>query len=141
MRFCQRYSVARAIPTPFAATAALNPRPIRRRQRSSASRLIAAALDGGFAAIRRDAARPLRITWPGRPNTCIGGSPEVGVSQLQLRRPPEPGHKGKAQFAPLGLRACWPTPAVLLELPVFVGGWPREAPCAAIRSAQRRSAN
>src|ERR671912_2053622 len=88
MRFCQRYSVARAIPTPFAATAALNPRPIRRRQRSSASRLTAAALDGGFAAIRRDAARPLRITWPGRPNTCIGGSPEVGVSQLQLRRPP-----------------------------------------------------
>src|ERR671912_1584534 len=108
MRFCQRYSVARAIPTPFAATAALNPRPIRRRQRSSASRLTAAALDGGFAAIRRDAARPLRITWPGRPNTCIGGSPEVGVSQLQLRRPPnltqapvshlsEPGHLSQAK--------------------------------------------
>jgi len=40
----------------------------------TASRLLAAALNGGFASIRRDAARPDRITWPGRPNTCMGVS-------------------------------------------------------------------
>ena len=51
-----------------------------------AARRIAASLSGDFAAIR-DAIRADRITWPGRPKTCIGGPPEVGVSQLQLQRP------------------------------------------------------
>jgi plasmid stabilization system protein ParE len=51
------------------------------------ARRIAASLSDDFAAIR-DATLPALIMWPGRPKTCIGGPPEVGVSQLQLRRPP-----------------------------------------------------
>ena len=51
------------------------PWPWRAASAASASRLLAAAIFGIFASIRRDARRPLRITWPGRPKTCIGGSP------------------------------------------------------------------
>ena len=58
------------------------------RNGRAASRLLAATTCEFSASRRRDAARPLRITWPGRLKTCIGGPPEVGVSQLQLRRPP-----------------------------------------------------
>src|SRR5262245_34110714 len=60
------------------------------RQRATASRLIAAAILEVFAAIRRDAAPPLRIRWPGRPKTCIGGPPQAKVSTPSASETPEP---------------------------------------------------
>src|SRR2546423_3953357 len=96
------------MPTALAASSPDNPLAIARRQRAIASRLLAAAIFELSASRTRDAARPPRITWPGRPKTCIGGPPEVGVSQLQLRRPPiliqvsylfEPGHRRRRDLA------------------------------------------
>jgi hypothetical protein len=50
--------------------------------------LLVASIFGIFVARRRDAARPFRITWQGRPITCMRGLLELVDSQLSASETP-----------------------------------------------------
>src|SRR6202044_4257631 len=74
-------------PTGRAARSLASPSDRARRHRATASRLLSASIFGVFAPRRRDAARPLRIQWEGRPKTCMGGLLRLLIRNSQLRRP------------------------------------------------------
>jgi hypothetical protein len=79
--------VERGTPTAWAACSAPRPFARARNHRVTASRLLAASISGVCAAGRRDAARPFRITRPGRPKTCMRGLLELLIRNSQLQRP------------------------------------------------------